>query len=353
MLNIAVFASGSGTNAENLARLFNNGSRARISLVVCNRKNAGVYARMEALGVETQYVANSVWDNEPEQIVDLLRNHDIGLVVLAGFMHFVSPVIINAFKGRIINIHPSLLPAYGGKGMYGHHVHEAVIAAGEKESGVTVHYVTEEIDGGEIVLQQSVEVTPDDTAETLEAKIHPVEYDLYPRAVMRVIERLDEMECAQDEGADDDTPPEVPKSDALDEAPAVDEAWAERLKIKYDPAEEAARRERMRILPPPGGSAPALGVPAPAAPAGEGDDVMPSNYLVWSVLCTLCCCFVPGIVAIVFSAKVNSRWYAGDKEGARRASRMAEIWIVASFCLGVIAMSFTLPIQLLQNAIGL
>ncbi len=350
MINIAVFASGSGTNAENLARLFNNGSRARISLVLCNRKNAGVYVRMESLGVAVQYVPNSVWDEEPEKIVEILRAHDIGLVVLAGFMHFVSPVIISAFSGRIINIHPSLLPAYGGKGMYGHHVHEAVIAAGEKESGVTVHYVTEEIDGGEIVLQQRVEVTPEDTAETLEAKIHPVEYDLYPRAVMRVIERLEEYDAN-----DAETPPEIPTENSTDEPPAVNEAWAERLKIKYDPDEEAARRERMSILPPPGGKVAESQPPIPTA-VGEvsaEDDVIPSNYLLLSVLCTLCCCFVPGIVAILFSAKVNSRWYAGDKAGARRASRQAEIWIIVSFCLGVLAMSFTLPLKLLQNAIGL
>lgn len=338
MIKIAVFASGSGTNAENIARLFNEGNRIRVSLVVTNRRNAGVIARMKPLGVETVYEPNSVWDTNPQAIVDLLRSSGIDLIVLAGFMHYVSPVIINAFPGRVINIHPSLLPAYGGKGMWGHHVHEAVIAAGEKRSGVTVHYVTEEVDGGEIIMQQEVEITPADTAATLEAKIHPIEYELYPRAIARVCERL---ESTQATGRP--TPPEVP----VPPEPTQEEAWAQTLKVEFDSeeadrrrheaekrAEEAARRAQTAMPPQP----------------QRNEDVppMPPTNLVWSVLVTLFCC-VAGIVAIVFSTMVSSRYYAGDYEGAVRASRRSEIWIVVSFVLGVLINTLLMPIMFFSS----
>lgn len=237
MKNLAIFASGSGTNAENIARLFHQGNQVRVAVVLCNRKNAGVFGRMERLGVPCLYIPSSVWDSEPEKVVDALKPYDIDLVVLAGFMRTVQPAIIRAYEGRMVNIHPSLLPAYGGKGMYGHHVHEAVIAAGEKKSGVTVHYVTDRIDGGEIVMQQSVDITPEDTPETLEAKIHPVEYSLYPRAIVAALGRMEGRASgnspAEPEAA---TPPETPRS--------VDSAWADTLHLKYDEKEAAERKAR-------------------------------------------------------------------------------------------------------------
>ncbi len=190
MKRIAIFASGSGTNAENIARVFRSNPEIGVSLVATNRKNAGVIGRMQPFGLETVYVPNHVWDESPEEVVAILHENKVDLIVLAGFMHFVSPVIVNAYRGRILNIHPSLLPAYGGKGMWGHHVHEAVIAAGERLSGVTVHHVTEQMDSGEIVMQQSVEVLPDDTPTTLESKIHAIEYALYPKAIEKIIAQL-------------------------------------------------------------------------------------------------------------------------------------------------------------------
>lgn len=248
MKNIAIFASGSGTNAENIARIFNSGTRARVALVVCNRRQAGVFGRMRPLDVETLYVPNSVWDENPQEVVDILRQHDIDLVVLAGFMHFVSPVIIDAFRGRILNIHPSLLPAYGGKGMYGHHVHEAVIAAREQQSGVTVHYVTEEMDKGEILMQEAVKIEPDDTPASLEAKIHPVEYSLYPRAIVKALSRIDEK-----------IQPSEPTAPATPGEPLTPEnAWAEALKIDF--------RQPSRPLPPPLPGAHPKGAPQAQAP---------------------------------------------------------------------------------------
>ena len=236
MKNLAIFASGSGTNAENIARLFHQGNKIRVAVVLCNRKNAGVFQRMEKLGVPCRYVPSSVWDNDPQQILDILGPYDIDLVALAGFMRTVRPEIVAAYRDRIVNIHPSLLPAYGGKGMYGHHVHEAVIAAGEKKSGVTVHYVTDGIDQGRIVMQQSVDITPEDTPETLEAKIHPVEYSLYPRAIVAALAEQDR----QNTEVASDGEPQKPQN--------VYNAWAEKLHLKYD-EQEAARRKSAPAAP--------------------------------------------------------------------------------------------------------
>ena len=347
MKNLAIFASGSGTNAENIARLFHQGNQVRVAVVLCNRKSAGVYERMERLGVPCLYIPSSVWDNDPEQIVETLRPYHIDLVVLAGFMRTVQPAIIDAYRGRIVNIHPSLLPAYGGKGMYGHHVHEAVIAAGEKKSGVTVHYVTDEIDGGDIVMQQSVEITPDDTPETLEAKIHPVEYALYPRAIVAALSRT--------QG------PSAPVPAPAGEAPkSVDTAWAERLRLKYDEKEAAERRaqveERARQASagqppvPPGGTLP----PVPAASTQAGESLsrdLPKSHMTAAVLATILCCTIPGIVAIVYAGSVNSRLAAGDVEGARRASSKAEGWVIASFVLGLLSATLWLPITIISSMI--
>lgn len=332
MKNIAILASGNGTNAENIARLFNGGNRIRVALVLVNRRKAGVIERMKPLGVPVEYIPNSVWDTEPMKVVDILRAHHIDLVVLAGFMHYVNPVILDAFPSAVVNIHPSLLPAYGGQGMWGHHVHQAVIAAGEKESGVTVHLVTPEFDKGEIVMQQRIPVEPDDTPETLEAKIHKIEYELYPKAIVAALDNLESRRRSRP------VPPPVPKS--------ADEDWAEVLKMKYDP-------ELTKTPPPVPGDAPAVPPvhPAPAPvrqvvaqePLPQGENApMPPTYFVWALLTTICCCLIPGIVAIVYSTSVSARYSAGDIEGARRASRNAAIWIIVSFVLGVISLPFVL-----------
>lgn len=335
MYNIAIFASGSGTNAENIARIFNEGNKVRVSLVVTNRAKAGVIERMSPLGVETVVVPNSVWDSDPAEIVALLRSRNIDLVVLAGFMHYVDPVIINAFPGRVINIHPSLLPAYGGKGMWGHHVHEAVVRDGQTRSGVTVHYVTPEVDGGEIIMQQEVAVTPEDTAETLEAKIHPVEYELYPRAIAAVVRRLD-AEAADPSPASSEIP-EIP-SGSVPPPLSVAEDWAKTLQIKNVPPQLLETPENeVRQAKPEGPEPPAV------KPLPESGDSMPPTFLLWSILVMLLCCTPAGIVAVIYAASVSSKWYQGDHEGARKASRMAEIWILVSFCIGVLSATLYIP----------
>lgn len=343
MKNIAILASGNGTNGENIARFFAQGNRVRVVTAFTNRRNAGVIARMQALEIPVEYFPDNVWDNDPEKIIDALKAADTDLVVLAGFMHYVHPDILKAFPDAVINIHPSLLPAYGGKGMWGHHVHQAVIAAGETESGVTVHYVTDEFDKGEILMQEKVTVSGEDTPETLETKIHTVEYNLYPRAIVAALQRLDK---TADDGAGKlvpdqkiQTPPPVPKN--------PDQEWAEVLKVNYDPA---------AITPPP--VPPVVGNFRQSeadhiAPGTEPkntsrcDEPMPPTYMLWAILSTVCCCFIPGIVAIVFSAQVSSKYYSGDIEGSRKASGRAEIWIIVSFVLGVLSSSLSVPLSIL------
>lgn len=350
MKKIAILASGSGTNAENIARFFSEGNKIRVEVVLTNRENAGVIERMNRMGIDTEYIPNRIWDENPERIVELLEFRGIDLIVLAGFMHYVSPVILNAFPERVLNIHPSLLPAYGGKGMWGHHVHKAVVAAGEKESGVTVHYVSEEFDAGEILMQQRVELIPGDTPESLESRIHQAEYELYPRAIVAALNRLSspESETAVKKrsdltNSDSLNTPDIPGPPAMPKS--VEEEWAETLKVKYDPA--------AATVPPP---VPGSGLPAQQSGEKQtlqsstdnisGPEPMPPTYLLWAILTTLCCCFIPGIAAIVFSTMVSSRYHNGDIEGAKRASRQAEIWIIVSFVLGVLTASLYIPLSM-------
>jgi phosphoribosylglycinamide formyltransferase-1 len=185
---IAIFASGHGSNAENIIKTFRDNNGPIVSLLVSNKPDAYVLTRGHQLGIESLFISNKDFRESPQKIITELRRRAIDIIVLAGFMIKVHDDIVKAYRNQILNIHPSLLPAYGGKGMWGHHVHEAVIAAGEKVSGATVHLVSEHIDGGDIIMQKRVDVTADDTPKSLEAKIHEVEYDLYPKAIMHFIE---------------------------------------------------------------------------------------------------------------------------------------------------------------------
>lgn len=186
MKNIAIFASGEGSNAEAIAKYFLNSDIAHIKTVLSNRENAGVHQRMASLGIKTVTFSRSEW-NECRHILDTLKEESIDFIVLAGFLCCIEAPIIEAFEGKIINIHPSLLPKFGGKGMWGKHVHEAVIAAKEKESGITIHSVTKEIDGGTILFQAKCPVLPDDTAETLANRIHSLEHKHYPEVIERLL----------------------------------------------------------------------------------------------------------------------------------------------------------------------
>lgn len=183
MKHIAVFASGNGSNAENLIRHFaDRPHTGRVELVVCNRPGAGVIERATRLGVPVAIITKADLQ-DAETMLALLDSHSVDTIVLAGFLLMIPPYMTERYKGHMLNIHPSLLPAYSGKGMYGHKVHEAVVAAGEAESGITVHTVTDVCDEGEIVFQARVALSPDETPDTLEAKIHVLERLHFPRVV--------------------------------------------------------------------------------------------------------------------------------------------------------------------------
>lgn len=189
MTNIAVFVSGSGTNCENIIRYFRANPTISVSLVVSNRSDAFALQRAQRLHVPTAVVSGADFCDE-DKMLPLLKDYRIDFIVLAGFLQKIPPFLIRAYEKRMINIHPALLPKYGGKGMYGHHVHEAVKVAGEKETGMTVHWVTEEYDKGEIIAQVSTPVLPEDTPEDIAEKEHVLEMEHFPRIIEEVIGRL-------------------------------------------------------------------------------------------------------------------------------------------------------------------
>lgn len=182
MKNVAIFASGSGTNAENIARYFSKSETVKVAVVLSNNKNVGVHARVNKLGIPS-FVFSRDEFVEGTPVLAKLAEYQTDLIVLAGFMNKISVPLLNAYPGKIINIHPALLPKHGGKGMYGMHVHEAVVAAGEKESGITIHYINENYDEGDIIFQATCEVLPADTAEEVATKVHALEYAHYPHVI--------------------------------------------------------------------------------------------------------------------------------------------------------------------------
>lgn len=187
MKNIAIFASGEGTNAENLFNYFNNDRRVKFKLVVTNSDTAGVIERAEKYKKNVQIISKSALNEYTDKIIEFLKTEHIDLIVLAGFLLKIPEAFIKAFPNQIINIHPSLLPKYGGKGMHGMNVHKAVIENKERESGVTIHYVNEEYDKGEIILQAKCELEENDTPETLSLKIRALEFEYFPKAIERII----------------------------------------------------------------------------------------------------------------------------------------------------------------------
>lgn len=181
MKNIVIFASGSGTNAENLIKYFAGSQDFKIAAVFCNKPDAMVLQRAERLGVPAEVFCKA--DLEGGRVASLLQQYDAWALILAGFLMMVPSDIVNAYPGRIINIHPALLPAYGGKGMHGMHVHEAVVAAKERETGITIHLVDEQYDHGKTLFQARCEVLPCDTAKDVAAKIHLLEQAHFPEVV--------------------------------------------------------------------------------------------------------------------------------------------------------------------------
>lgn len=184
---VAIFVSGNGTNCENIIRYFADSEVVDIALVVSNKVDAPALEKAGRLGVPTEVVSKSQLADE-SFMLSLLRGYDIHFIVLAGFLLMIPDYLISSYPRRIINLHPSLLPKFGGKGMYGHHVHEAVKAAGEKETGMTVHYVTGECDGGEIIAQYKTAISPEDTPEDIAAKENLLEMRYYPLVIKQVLQ---------------------------------------------------------------------------------------------------------------------------------------------------------------------
>lgn len=185
-MKIAIFASGSGTNAENIIRSFRNSTSAEVVLVVANRSQAYVLQRAKALGVPAEVFLRDEWVGEAANVLAALNRYKVDFIVLAGFLAHVPDTLLHAYPRRIINIHPSLLPKYGGKGMYGDRVHEAVVAARDSESGITIHYLNERYDEGEVICQIRCAVWPTDSPEEVAAKVHALEYEYYPKVIEEI-----------------------------------------------------------------------------------------------------------------------------------------------------------------------
>jgi len=186
MKTIVIFASGSGSNAENICNYFNLNKKVRVNLILTNNKNAFVLERAKKLNIST-VIFNREEFSYSDKILQTLKENKTDIIVLAGFLWLIPKNLIDAFKGKIINIHPALLPNYGGKGMFGNNIHKAVIANKEKESGITIHYVDENYDEGKIILQAKCEITEKDNYETLANKIHKLEFEYFPKAIEQLL----------------------------------------------------------------------------------------------------------------------------------------------------------------------
>jgi phosphoribosylglycinamide formyltransferase 1 len=186
--NIAIFASGAGSNAQQLINRFKHHPKIKIALVVCNKPDAGVLEIAKRNNITTLLIEKEIFF-KGDAYVPVLQQHDIHFIVLAGFLWKVPAALIQHYANKIINIHPALLPAYGGKGMYGHYVHEAVIANKETESGITIHYVDEQYDHGATIKQVRCAVSNTDTPETLAKKIHVLEHEWLAKVVEEEIAR--------------------------------------------------------------------------------------------------------------------------------------------------------------------
>jgi phosphoribosylglycinamide formyltransferase-1 len=181
MMRLAILASGSGSNAEKIMEHFAQSSKGEIALVASNKADAGVLARAAKFGVPTFTFTRK--EMEAGVLLDKLQEEQIDWVILAGFLLKVPDELIRAFPNRMVNIHPALLPNYGGKGMYGHHVHEAVKAAGDPVSGITIHLVNEHYDEGEIIFQAATTIAPEDSAETIGQKVLALEHKYFAEVI--------------------------------------------------------------------------------------------------------------------------------------------------------------------------
>lgn len=190
MKRIAILASGSGTNAEQIALHFAESSDIRVTLILTNNPSAGVIDRAARLGIPCAVFSRAEFKDE-NGVLKTLRSNSVDFLILAGFLWLVPPHLVHAYRGRMLNIHPALLPAFGGKGCYGMHVHRAVIDSGAIMSGITVHEVNERFDEGDIVFQAACHVAADDTPERLAEKIHELEYRYFPTVIRKFISGID------------------------------------------------------------------------------------------------------------------------------------------------------------------
>ena len=190
MKNVAIFASGTGSNAKKIIEHFQNSPIARVTLIVCNKPGAGVLEIAKTHGIPSLIIEKERFFSG-DAYLPLLREWQIDFIVLAGFLWKVPSALVTAFSQKIINIHPALLPKYGGKGMYGSKVHEAVIESSEKVSGISIHYVNEIYDDGTMILQVTCPIDENDTAETLAAKIHVLEHSHYPQVIEKLLKESD------------------------------------------------------------------------------------------------------------------------------------------------------------------
>lgn len=186
MKRIVLFASGSGSNVENIVRHFQDKPNVTIASVLTNKRDAKVLDRCNYLKISGLYF-NRIAFYSTDCVLDILKGLNPDLIVLAGFLLKVPQKIIDNFPGKIVNIHPALLPKYGGKGMYGSHVHQAVKDQGESETGITIHYVNENYDEGAIIFQEKTAVLPNDSVETIAQKVHELEYEHYPKTIAKLL----------------------------------------------------------------------------------------------------------------------------------------------------------------------
>ncbi len=186
MKRIAVFASGSGSNAENIYHYFKNHKDVSVEFILTNKYDAFVIERAKKLDIPIIIISNRAFKNG-DFLLNVLSQYPIDLIVLAGFLQLIPSYLLERFPNKIINIHPALLPAYGGKGMYGKHVHKAVKENKEERSGITIHYVNEHYDEGEIIMQESCSLSQYDSVEDIAKKVGELEYTYYPKAIEEVL----------------------------------------------------------------------------------------------------------------------------------------------------------------------
>lgn len=184
--HIVLFASGNGTNTQNIIKHFQNSKHAQVVCVLSNNKNAQVLDRSKALNIEALSFTKAEM-LAPQNLLSLLKQYKPDLIVLAGFLLKFPKIIIDAFPNRVINIHPALLPKYGGKGMYGHHVHKAVVENKETSSGITIHYVNTQYDKGEVIFQKKISITPQDTPQDVANKVQQLEHQWLPKVIEDVL----------------------------------------------------------------------------------------------------------------------------------------------------------------------